>query len=493
MDLKYDVLIAGSGLGGLLCAYMLGKEGLKVCILEKNPRPGGCLQTFRRRGVVFDTGVHYFGSLDPGQILHRYWNYFGLTRSLNLERMNPDGFDIIGIGDRDYPMAMGFDNFIDKLLPSFPGQKENLERYVQTLKMISGAFPLYNLNMPGDETEDLYQSLSAWEFYSKLSNGPLSAMLAGNNLLYAGRKENTPLHIPALVNHSFISSAWRPVDGSDQIALRLLEGIKDQGGELHTCKEIEEIGMVENAFRVRTATGECFIAKKFISNIHPAKTLTMMDPSSFRRTYFIRIRNMKNTFSSFAVYIVFKDNSFRYLDHNYYYHKTYEVWNGESDKNWPSGYMLHTPAPATSDGFAKSMIILAAMPSQMVSEWSHTTHADRGNEYNQFKNRCTGLLLNMAEERYPGLRAGIEWMEASTPLTWQDYTGTPDGSMYGIERDYKDPLSTILLPSTKIPGFYFTGQNINLHGVLGVTIGSVLTCGEILGLEYLLKKIKEAQ
>ena len=83
-------------------------------------------------------------------------------------------------------------------------------------------------------------------------------------------------------------------------------------------------------------------------------------------------------------------------------------------------------------------------------------------------------------------------MEASTPLTWRDYNGVPEGSMYGIERNYQDSLLTTLLPVTKIPGFYFTGQNINIHGVLGVTIGAVLTCGEILGLEYLLNKIRKA-
>jgi all-trans-retinol 13,14-reductase len=81
-------------------------------------------------------------------------------------------------------------------------------------------------------------------------------------------------------------------------------------------------------------------------------------------------------------------------------------------------------------------------------------------------------------------------MEASTPLTWRDYDGIPEGSMYGIEHDYRDPLVTTLLPVTKIPGFYFTGQNINIQGVLGVTIGAMLTCGEIIGLEYLLNKVR---
>jgi phytoene dehydrogenase-like protein len=63
----YDVVIIGSGLGGLLCGYILSKEGIKVCILEKQPAPGGNLNTFRFHGSEFETGVHYIGSLDPGQ------------------------------------------------------------------------------------------------------------------------------------------------------------------------------------------------------------------------------------------------------------------------------------------------------------------------------------------------------------------------------------------------------------------------------------------
>ena len=135
--MKYDVIIAGSGLGGLLCGYILAKEGLSVCILEKNQQAGGCLQTFTRKDVVFDTGVHYFGGMDPGQTLNRYWNYFGLTRSLKLERMDPDGFDVIGINGKDYPLAMGFDRFIDKLHSFFNSEKETIEKYICRLKEIS--------------------------------------------------------------------------------------------------------------------------------------------------------------------------------------------------------------------------------------------------------------------------------------------------------------------------------------------------------------------
>ena len=75
---KYDVVIIGSGLGGLVCGYILSKFGYKVCILEQHTQIGGCLQTFRRSGVTFDTGMHYIGSLDPGQVLHTYFSYLGL-------------------------------------------------------------------------------------------------------------------------------------------------------------------------------------------------------------------------------------------------------------------------------------------------------------------------------------------------------------------------------------------------------------------------------
>ena len=490
-DRKYDVIIAGSGLGGLLCGNILAKEGMHVCILEKSSKAGGCLQTFRRHGVVFDTGVHYFGGMDPGQTLYRYWNYFGLTRSVALERMNPDGFDVIGINGRDYPMAMGFDHFVEQLLPCFPSEKENLEKYIRSLKEISAAFPLYNLEIPKDLREENFRSQSAFDFFSALSgSGRLASVLAGNNLLYAGNREHTPLHIPALINHSFISSAWRTIGGSAQIAERLVEGILSNGGEIHLDAEVTEIGRKENEFAVMTKPGLCFSSKKFISGIHPAKTLKMMESGIFRKSFFKRITNLKNTVSSFAIYIILKDRSFPYLNHNYYYHKTGDVWNNDSDKYWPSGYMMHTPAPASDDGFAKSMIILTSMPFEMVKKWEHTHQGNRGSEYLDFKDQRTTALLDLTEQRFPGLRSAILYMEASTPLTWRDYTGIPEGSMYGIERDYQDPLATTLFPATKIPGFYFTGQNINLHGVLGVTIGAILTCGEILGLEYLLNKIR---
>ena len=55
---KYDIIIIGSGLGGLECGAILSKEGYNVCVLEKNELFGGCFQTYRRKGHLLDTGSH---------------------------------------------------------------------------------------------------------------------------------------------------------------------------------------------------------------------------------------------------------------------------------------------------------------------------------------------------------------------------------------------------------------------------------------------------
>ena len=61
--MRYDVVIIGSGLGGLVCGSLLAREGKKVLILERQAQPGGCMQSYQRGRLSFDTGLHYIGGL----------------------------------------------------------------------------------------------------------------------------------------------------------------------------------------------------------------------------------------------------------------------------------------------------------------------------------------------------------------------------------------------------------------------------------------------
>ena len=73
-----DAVIIGSGLGGLLSGAILSRAGYRVTVLEKAAQPGGCLQTFTREGLRFDTGFHSVAGLEEGGPLERIFRPLGL-------------------------------------------------------------------------------------------------------------------------------------------------------------------------------------------------------------------------------------------------------------------------------------------------------------------------------------------------------------------------------------------------------------------------------
>ena len=95
---NFDIVIIGSGVGGLVCGDILSKEGYSVCIIEKNKQIGGCLQTYARDKIVFDSGVHYLGGLNKGQNLYQLFKYLGLMEKLKLQKMGEDD-DPGGMGE----------------------------------------------------------------------------------------------------------------------------------------------------------------------------------------------------------------------------------------------------------------------------------------------------------------------------------------------------------------------------------------------------------
>jgi len=94
--------------------------------------------------------------------------------------------------------------------------------------------------------------------------------------------------------------------------------------------------------------------------------------------------------------------------------------------------------------------------------------------------------------QFPELENLITDYTTATPLTFREYVGSPTGSMYGTLRDYKFPLASYVGVRTKIHNLYFTGQNLNLHGVMGVSISALLTCAEFVDLPELLNEINDS-
>ncbi|WP_448699602.1 phytoene desaturase family protein [Mucilaginibacter sp. AW1-3] len=501
---NFDILIIGSGVGGLVCADILSKEGYKVCVLEKNKQIGGSLQTYARDKVIFDSGVHYLGGLEKGQNLYQIFKYIGIVDQLKLQRQDLDAFDKILIegDDTEYCFAQGYENFIAKLLIHFPDEEQALHTYCDKIKEICSKFPLYNLRSSGDfnEKSDVLEIDTKAFIESITSDTKLQNVLAANNALYAGQADKTPLYVHALILNSYIESSWKCVDGGSQIAKLIAKNIKENGGKIiRDCevkKIVEENGIVSH---VELEDGSKMYAKQFISNMHPVKTLELTETPLIKNAYRNRLKGLENSVSAFTLNIVFKPESFKYIKHNYYVVREGHLWTSadHTEENWPLGYAIFCGASSKSEVYADGLSILAYMRFDEVEIWKDTFNTaskvnDRGETYNEFKKRKAEILLDAVERKFPGLRSCIKTYYAATPLSYRDYIGNDDGSLYGIVKDYKHTLKTFISPRTKLPNLFLTGQNLNLHGILGASMSSIVTCCALLGNDNVVSNIRNA-
>ncbi len=469
-----------------------------------NKQLGGNLQTYVRDKHIFDSGVHYVGGLDKGQNLYKIFKYLGIIDLMKLEKLDENAFDkiVFHSDEKEYAFAQGYDNFIKSLVKDFPNEEESIRKYCDSIRTVCSRFPLYNLR-DGDYLEKSeYLTFDAKAHIDSLTtNQRLRNVLGGNNLLYAGVADKTPFYVHALVLNSYIESSYRFITGGSQIAKQLCRKILDNGGTVKNRTEIVKLHVEDGKVAFAEAKdGKRFHGDYFISNIHPTRTLKMTETDVIRHAYRNRIGSLENSSSIFILNITLKPGRFKYQKSNYYCFLEDEVWSvmDYNEDNWPKAYALFFSGLGPGKEYAEGITLMAYMNFKDVEQWAgtHNTVGNpgaRGESYEEFKKRKAELLITLAEKKFPGLRDAILNYYTSSPLTFRDYMGTDDGSIYGIAKDFKDPLKTFISPRTKIENLLLTGQNINLHGILGVSISSVVTCSVLLGMKEIIHKIAKAQ
>ena len=481
--MKYDIIIIGSGLGGLECGYILAKNGYKVCIIEQNTQIGGCLQPFRRGKTLFDTGFHCVGGLDEGQPLHRLFKYFDLL-DLPWHRMDDSGFAEIFINGKQSVLSSGYERFIDALSTEFPRQSKQIEEYTALLKSV-GASIFDNLS---EDAPSLSQKAATGTFgvaaYQFLQNSigdkRLINVLSGASLTMELSKETLPLYVFAQINNSFIQSSWRLAGCGSAIADKLASNIRKMGGTIFTKSKVTRL--VENAGRIVAAEingTEKLEADWFISDVHPAATLDLIGESAcIRKIYRTRIASLPNTFGMFTVHLKLKNAAIPYFNRNIFVYDSDDVWATHQYKpnarTQQQAVLISCRVPEQG-AFTENIDILSPMHFQELDRWKDSVTGRRGEDYKIFKQRCANECIDLAEQALPNLRQSIDQIYTSTPLTYRDFTGTCEGSAYGIRKDCNRLLHTMLAPRTPIDNLLLTGQNLNLHGILGVSMTSFLT------------------
>lgn len=493
------VIIIGSGFGGLSCGYILQKNGFDVTILEQGAQIGGCLQCFYRQGAKFETGMHFIGSAAEGQTMERVMRYLELTDNVALRPLDTSAYNTIALSGEEFRYANGNEAFIEQMASYFPKEKDALCRYVDIVNRIASASTLNSLTSEGRDiaANTTYQTLSINEVLDGLfADDLLKRVLVGDLPLYSAERDKTPFAQHAFIMDFYNQSAFRVVGGSDSIARSLAQSIRRMGGQVLANRKVVKVVCDETkATGVVTADEEFHPADYVISTIHPNRLLEMLDTKMIRPSFRQRIQAIPQTSAVFVVYVKFKEHAMPYMNTNFYGYGAGTPWDCEhyTAEQWPKGFLYMHMCHAQQAQWAQSGAVLAYMHIDEVSRWMGTKIGHRGEDYEMFKRQRAERLIAEVEKYRPGFTASIESYFTSTPLTYFDYTGTEAGSIYGVAKDIHLGVGGRVPYRTKVPNLLLAGQNVNSHGILGVLVGTIVTCSELIPAQTIYQQIAEVK
>ena len=460
-----DVLIIGSGLGGLECGALLAQKGLRTLVLEGSHQPGGCMQSFRRGGLHYDTGLHYVGGLAPGQTMHKAFGQLGLL-DLPWERMD-EAFDRVIIAGHRFAFHQGYQAFVDGLAKDFPHQREALQSYVWRLQHVT--------------EEDM--EVNAYDYLSKtFSDEMLLNVVSAAAMKTELKRESLPLFNFAHTCSSYIESSWRLRGDGNLLVNKLIDTIRKAGGEVRTDSRVVRLTETDGHIsKAVCADGSTYEAGYFISDIHPAVLCQMLeDCPSVRKAFRRRMASAENTTGMFTAQLSIKPGALRYFAHNVFVYDKPNVWTMTEENDPVKGVMVSARVPEDGSDMLRQIDLLTPMPWQECKEWEDTKVGHRGEDYKAFCKQKSEQCLTLAEQYIPGLRDMVEHCYTSTPLTYRDYLGSPEGGAFGMRKDCRAPMLSFHSVSTPLPNLLLTGQSIILPGIEGVTMTAFETCSRII-------------
>ena len=137
MDEHWDVVVVGSGPGGLTAGACLAAAGRRVLVVERHDLAGANAQVFRRHHqgaeFEFDVGVHYLGDCGPGGLFPSIFSGLGVGDRVDFRPLDPDGFDTLHFPDLTFRVPAGWDAYRDRLVEAFPEERAGLERRIRVL------------------------------------------------------------------------------------------------------------------------------------------------------------------------------------------------------------------------------------------------------------------------------------------------------------------------------------------------------------------------
>ncbi len=510
MERDWDVIVIGSGLGGLSAAAHLSALGQRVLVLEQHYLAGGNAGVFRRKRMFeFDVGTHYLAQCEPGGVIRTILHGLGIEDRVEFLEMDPDGFDTILFPGIDVRMPKGWEHYRERLVEAFPGEAEGVARCVTTLQAIATqSEALRGASGPADMARlaALAPDLLRWgmqpvtALFDDCGIGPgPRAVLLSQSPSYATPPSRTPTAVAAGFLDGYLRGAYYPKGGGQVLPARFLQVLLANGGEFRARARVASVRIEDGAVRgVELTNGERFRAPVVISNADLKRTVfELAGEEHFTAATAERIRNYRMALPFFVVYLGLdidlrdrlpKTNFWGSdsLDLEATYQQTFAGELPEHPLVFISVGSLKDPESPwiAPKGYTAMDVMTLVPPHPALWETdegpAHGERYHRNPGYRGIKDEFAERLIDAAERMIPGIREHIVWREASTPITHERYTLSTGGTSYGIEIALDQVGPNRPGYSTEVPGLYLVGANTQSgHGISGA-IKSGVGCASVI-------------
>ena len=494
--LAYSTIVVGSGISGLSAAIVLAMHGRKPLVLEAHNIPGGCMQMFQRRGpdgpCRFDTGVHYVGSLYPGQIMWRLFRYLGVE--VPTTPLDRECFDRISLPSGDFCMPVGWDSVATAMKRECPTEAASIDAYVARMRQAEASLSWHTLNPEAEGAYDreLFET-SLQQYLQKLGVSPrLRALICAQSSLYAVPAADVPLGIHAPVVGSAVEGPHYINGGGDAITTRLVDRLKQLGGELRLRAPVKCVLVEEDVVRgIEFSDGETLHADEVILAVHPKIAVDMMPEDAYRAVLRKRMAAAKACVGAFVIYGTVDASA----DLNGIAGRNHYLLRDDDPDcfyapqlDGPADAILNVPPRA--DNGPQLFSAMGSVRWEWFAPWENTRTLKRAAEYKNLKARIAGNILTMIEQRLPQLAGKLTIVETSTPLTLRDYAGYPQGGIYGNQPSLGAQGRNGVRRRTRYRGLYVTGAGTGTPGVLGACVTGFGVAGAILGTDALINEVR---